>query len=265
MWKDFEKNAMIWGTNFLWFALIMVVGVVVVRLLLIPIRKALKMSKGEHTAKTFAFSVIRVTLYGAVVITALGTAGVNITSLITALGAAALTAGLAFQDILKNFLSGMILLFTKPITAGDLIEVDGFEGFVDSIRIFYTQIHTFENKTVMIPNSRLTTGSVVNCSTAGTRRVTLKYAVSYDDSLTQVKSVIYGVIAENPLIIPDPQPKVYISDHLDSGVEITVFVWVKQEDYYPVLFGMYEDVKNAFDENGITIPYPHVQLVSKNE
>ena len=128
MWKDFEKNAMIWGTNFLWFALIMVVGVVVVRLLLIPIRKALKMSKGEHTAKTFAFSVIRVTLYGAVVITALGTAGVNITSLITALGAAALTAGLAFQDILKNFLSGMILLFTKPITAGDLIEVDGFEG-----------------------------------------------------------------------------------------------------------------------------------------
>ena len=241
MWKDFEKNAMIWGTNFLWFALIMVVGVVVVRLLLIPIRKALKMSKGEHTAKTFAFSVIRVTLYGAVVITALGTAGVNITSLITALGAAALTAGLAFQDILKNFLSGMILLFTKPITAGDLIEVDGFEGFVDSIRIFYTQIHTFENKTVMIPNSRLTTGSVVNCSTAGTRRVTLKYAVSYDDSLTKVKN------------------------HLDSGVEITVFVWEKQEDYYPVLFGMYEDVKNAFDENGITIPYPHVQLVSKNE
>ena len=128
------------------------------------------------------------------------------------------------------------------------------------------QFQEFQDRKVYdIPNSKLTSNNVVNCTSAGTRRVTLKYAVSYEDKLAKVKSVIYGVIAENPLIIPDPQPKVYISDHLDSGVEITVFVWVKQEDYYPVLFGMYEDVKNAFDENGIEIPFNQLDVHIKND
>lgn len=263
--EELKKGLANLANGFLWFAIVLVVGVLVVRLLLIPIKKALKMSKGEHTAKTFVFSIIRFVLYGIVVLMALSTANVDVSSLITAFGAAFLTAGLAFQDTLKNFVSGMILLFNKPVTAGDLIEIDGYEGYVDSIRMFYTQIHTFDNKTVHIPNSKLTSNNVVNCTSAGTRRVTLKYAVSYEDKLAKVKSVIYDVIANNPMILAEPAARVYISKHLDSGVEITVFVWVKQEDYYPVLFQMYEDVKNAFDENGITIPYPHVQLTQQGQ
>ncbi len=259
--NHFSETLKTFGMNFLAFAIVLVIGVVVVRLLLIPIKRVMVKSRGEHTVKTFLFSLIKVALYGLVAITALGTAHVDVGSLLTALGAAAITAGLALQDTLRSFVSGVIIIFTKPFTAGDLIQFEGYEGYIDSIRIFYTQIHTFDNRTVQIPNSRLTTNNVVNCSVRGTRRIDIKFSVSYEDNLTKVKSVVYAVIANIPEIIGDPEPKVYISNHLDSGVEVFAMVWVKEEDYYPALFRMEEDVKNAFDENGITIPYPHVHLV----
>ena len=263
--EELKRAFWSFAMGFLSFAAVLIVGVLIVRLALIPLKKLLLKSKLDHTAKTFLFSILRVVLYGIVVLTALGTAKVDITSIVTALGAAALTAGLAFQDTLKNFVSGMIILFNKPIAAGDLIQIEQFEGYVDSIRIFYTQIHTFDNKIVQIPNSKLTSNNVVNCSAAGTRRIDLKMSVSYEDNLTKVKSVVYDVISKTPNVLDDPESKVYVSKHLESGVEIWAMVWVNQEDYYPVLFRLTEDMKNAFDENGITIPYPHVQLANKNK
>ena len=237
------------ANGFLRFALVMIIGFLILKIVLLPIKKMLMKSKVDHTAKTFLYSLLRVILYGIVVI--------------TALGAAALTAGLAFQDTLKNFVSGMILLFNKPITSGDLIQIDAFEGYVDSIRIFYTQIHTFDNRVVQIPNSRLTANCIVNCSTAGTRRVDISVSVSYEDNLTKVKSVIYGEISKNPMILSDPEPKVYVSNHRDSGVEILVLMWTEHDNYYSVKFDMEEKIKLAFDENGITIPYPHIQIAGK--
>lgn len=265
MWDEFKTGLFSFGNGFVRFALVLVIGVAIVKLLLIPIKKALHSSKGEHTAKTFVFSMIRVVLYAIVVIAALGTAGVNIASLLATFGIAAMTAGLAFQDTLKNFVSGIIILFTKPFAAGDLVEINGYEGYVDSIRLFYTQIHTFDNRIVQIPNSKLTDSNVVNASAAGTRRVDMKFCVGYEEQLAEVKSVIYRVLSNNPLILNEPESKVYVSRHLDSGVEITVFAWTNQENYYSVLFQTQEDVKNAFDTSGITIPYPHVQLVEKNK
>ncbi len=260
--EKLKESLFIFGNRFILFAVVLVAGALVAKILLGLIKKMLLKSKLDHTAKTFLFSLIRVALYSVVTATALGSAGIDISSLITALGAAAITAGLAMQDTLKNLVSGFIILINKPFTAGDLIEIEGTEGFVDSIRIFYTRIHTFDNKAVQIPNSKLTSACVVNCSLNETRRVGLKFTVSYEDSLAKVKSVIYDVIAKNEMILTDPEPKVYISNHLDSGVEVTVFVWGMHDDYFPILFYMEENVKLAFDENGITIPYPHVQLLN---
>ncbi len=262
--EEIKNGLWSFANGFLVFAVVLILGVLAVRLLLIPIKKLFLKPKIDHTAKTFLFSIVRVILYSVVVITALGTAHVDITSLITALGAAALTAGLAFQDTLKNFVSGMIILFNKPISAGDLIEIDMFEGYVDSIRIFYTQIHTFDNRIVQIPNSRLTSGTVVNCSSAGTRRVDIRFSVSYNDNLTKAKSVIYDVISQIPQALDEPEARVAVNKHLDSGVELLTMVWVRQEDYYDVKWQLTEMVKNAFEENGITIPYPHVEIVEKH-
>lgn len=262
--EGFQQSIKEFGMKFLGFAVVLVLGVVAVKLLLMLIKRVLGKTSFDRTVKSFLFSVVRVLLYAVVVVTALGTAGVDISSMLTALGAAALTASLALQDTLKNFVSGMIILLNKPFTSGDWIQADGCEGTVDTIRIFYTQIHTFDNRVVQIPNSKMTSTNVTNCSSSGTRRVDLKFSVSYEDNLTQVKSVIYGVIAKNALVLTDPEPKVYVSKHLDNGVEITVFVWTMQENYFAVQFQMEEDVKNAFDENGVTIPYPHVEIVGKN-
>lgn len=248
------------GKHFLIFAVVMIAGVVVAKILLLLIQKLLMKSNVEHTAKTFLSSFLKVLFYAVVVVSALGSAGVNITSLITALGAAALTAGLALQDTLKNLVSGLIILMNKPFTAGDIIEFEGIEGYVDSIRIFYTRLHTFDNKAVQIPNSRLTANNVINCSANGNRRVELKFTISFEDNLTKVKSVIYDVISQNELILTEPEPKVLVSGHLENGTEILILVWVNHSDYYTILYDMEEKVKLAFDENNITIPYPHVQL-----
>lgn len=247
------------GTKFFTFAIVLIIGIVAAKIVLSLFKKILlKTSKIDHTVKTFLFSFLKVLIYAVTVLTAFSTVGVNVNSIVTALGAAALTAGLALQDTLGNLVSGVILLVTKPFSAGDLIEFDGFEGYVDSIRIFFTSIHTFDNKIVKIPNSKLTSNSVVNCSAGEFRRVTLAYSVSYEENITKVKSIIYDVISKNDLIVDDPEPSVYVNNYLDSAIEITAFVWTRQENYYDVFFYMQENVKLAFDEYGISIPYPHI-------
>ena len=261
--KFFENHRNI--GKILFFLIFLFLGIVVAKILLSFLKKLILKTKLDHTVKTFLFSCLKVLIYFIVVMMALANAGIDVTSVIASIGAALLGLSFALQNTLSNFFSGIILLFTKPFTADDLIEFDGHEGFVVSIRMFYTTIRTYDNKMVKIPNAKLTSNNVVNCSVGEMRRVRNVYSVSYDDNITKVRSVILNVIAQNDLIVTDPEPKVYVSNHLDSGVEITVFTWGKHEDYYPILFYMEENVKRAFDENGITIPYPHVVVKNKNE
>lgn len=240
------------------FLIIVAVGVIAIKLILIPIRKIILKTKIDHTVKTFTFSFVKIALYTVLVLVALTHVGVEINSIITAIGAATVAVSLALQNTLSNFVSGVILLATKPFTAGDLIEFGSYEGYVESVRIFFTTIRTYDNKMVKIPNSKLTSDSVVNCSVGELRRIKNVFSVSYDDNITKVRSVILDVVSKNDLILTDPEPKVYVSKHLDSGVEITVFTWGTHDNYFQILFYMEEQVKLAFDKNGITIPYPHV-------
>ena len=242
---------------------VIVIGYVSVKIIINIIKKILLKTSIDHTATTFIISFLRVLLYLIVVITALSTIGVNVASLITAVGAAALTAGLALQDTLGNLASGMIILLSKPFVAGDVLEFEGITGRVENIKVFFTTIHTLDNKTVTIPNSRLTTNNVVNCTKVDKRRVDLKYSISYDDDISKVKALMYNLISENDKILNEPEPTVYVGKHLDSGIEIVVMLWTTPDDYYNVYYFMQENVKLAFDKNGITIPYPHI--VVKND
>ncbi len=247
----------------LMFVAVIVIGYVLVKVIITLIKKILFKTTIEHTAITFILSFVRVILYLIVVVTALSTIGVNVASLITAIGAAALTAGLALQDTLGNLASGMIILLSKPFVAGDILEFEGITGRVENIKVFFTTIHTLDNKTVTIPNSRLTTNNVINCTKVDKRRVDLKYTISYDDDISKVKALIYTLISENDKVLNDPEPTVYVGKHLDSGIEIVVMLWTIPDDYYSVYYFMQENVKLTFDKNNITIPYPHV--VVKND
>lgn len=237
---------------------VIVIGYVCVKVISKVLKNILLKTSIEHTAVTFIMSLVKVVMYLIVAITALATIGVNVASLITAVGAAALTAGLALQDSLSNLASGMIILLNKPFVAGDILEFEGITGRVENIKIFFTTIHTLDNKIVTIPNSKLTTDNVINCTMVDKRRVDLKYTISYDDDISKAKSLISDLIAENKMILKDPEPEVHVGKHLDSGIEIVVFAWVEPDDYYDVYYFMQERVKLTFDENGITIPYPHL-------
>lgn len=237
---------------------VIVIGYVCVKVISKILKNILLKTSIEHTAVTFIMSLAKVMMYLIVAITALATIGVNVASLITAVGAAALTAGLALQDSLSNLASGMIILLNKPFVAGDILEFEGITGRVENIKIFFTTIHTLDNKIVTIPNSKLTTDNVINCTMVDKRRVDLKYTISYDDDISKAKSLISDLIAENKMILKDPEPEVHVGKHLDSGIEIVVFAWVEPDDYYDVYYFMQERVKLTFDENGITIPYPHL-------
>lgn len=250
--------------DFLSIALILVViifiGYIFTKLITKILRKVLTKTNIDHTAVTFILSFVRGAMYLIVIITALATVGVNVASIITAVGAAALTAGLALQDSLSNLASGMIILFNKPFVAGDMLEFEGIVGRVKDIKIFFTTIHTLDNKIVTIPNSRLTTNNVINCTMVDKRRVDLKYTISYNDDINKAKSLIFNLINENEKILKDPKPEVYVGNHLESGIEIIVFAWVNTDDYYNVYYHMQENVKLIFDKNDITIPYPHIVI-----
>ncbi len=258
-----EEQIFNFFTNALIVVAVLVIGYLIVKLLIKIIKNILLKTKLDRTAVSFIMSVLKVLLYFIVAITALGTIGVNIASLITALGAAALTAGLALQDCLGNVVSGLVILINKPFIAGDTLDFEGIMGKVAKINIFSTTIHTFDNKLVTIPNSKLTKNNVINCTMVDKRRLDLTYSVSYDDDIAKVKSLIYSLIAQNKMIMNDPEPKVYVGEHLDSGIQILVQVWVEPNDYYEVYYFMQENVKLIFDKNGVTIPYPH--LVVKND
>ena len=242
---------------------IIVIGYIITNVLLKLIKNIFAKTNIEHTVITFTLSVIKVVLYLVFLLTALSTLGIDISSLITAVGAAALTAGLALQDSLGNLASGIVILFNKPFVAGDILEFEDIQGRVTSIKLFATTLNTFDNKLVTIPNSRLTANNVVNCTMVDKRRVDLKYTVSYDTDTDKVKQLLQDFISTIDNALKDPAPQVNVGKYLDSAIEIVVWIWVAPDDYYDVYFKMQNNVKKIFDENGIEIPFP--QLVVHNK
>ncbi len=243
------------------FLIVIAIGGLIAKFLLKLIKKLLERSKIEHTVVTFLYSILKILIYLIVVLTALSTIGVNVSSIITTFAAAAITAGLALQESLGNIASGVVILISKPFVAGDILEFEDIKGYVRSIRMFSTQIHTFDNKIVNIPNSRLTANNVTNCTGQTKRRVNLSYTVSYDDDIDLVRKIILDLANGDDRVLNDPEPKVYVDQHLESGVQIVAWAWVAPDDYYGVYYMMQENVLKEFKKYGVTIPYPHIKLV----
>ena len=163
-------------------------------------------------------------------------------------------------SVLKVIFYFIVILINKPFVSGNILDFEGVKGTVEEINIFSTTVHTLDNKLVTIPNSRLTSNNVVNCTMVEQRRVDCTFSVSYDDDIDKVREIILNLMATNEMILKDPEPTVRVGEHLDSGVQIKVFAWATPDDYYEVYFFLQENVKKEFDKNGITIPYPHLVI-----
>jgi len=244
---------------------ILIVGILISKLIAKIVGKAVSKSNVNGAAKSFLVSLIKIILYIAVVIMALSVLNVPMSSIITILGAAGLAISLALQSCLSNLSGGFIILFTKPFTTGDIIELDDSVGTVRDIGIFYTNIVTFDNKTVFIPNGKVTDAKIVNYTETPTRRIDLTFDISYSTDFGKARDVILEIISNEKLILKTPEPIVRMSAHNGSSISIDVLVWVNNADYLTERYNMTEAVKAAFDENGIVIPFPQLDIHVKDK
>lgn len=246
------------------FAVIMLIlGIVAARIISYFISKAFRRSRLDKAAQGFLVSLIRITLYIIVLMMALTMLNVPMSSIITVFGAAGLAVSLALQNCLSNLCGGFIILFSKPFSAGDTIEIDGSVGVVKSISILYTKIVTPDNKSVLIPNGKVSDAKIVNYTESPTRRADMRFDISYDADYSKARNLILAIIERDELILSDPEPIVRMAAHNESSVSIDVLVWAKNDDYSVVKYNLNESVKAAFDKNNIEIPYNKLDISIK--
>jgi small conductance mechanosensitive channel len=239
---------------------IFVIGQLAARFISSVIGKLLAHTGLDKILIDFLRSLVRALLLVVVLVAALDQLGVNTNSLIAMLGAAGLAIGLALQDSLKNFAAGFMLLIFRPFKAGDFVEAAGTSGIIDSIGIYSTKLYTGDNKEVIIPNGSIYTSNIVNYSSRKTRRIDMIFSVSYGDDIRLAKEIITKVIADDERVLEFPAAEVAVGELAASSVNFVVRPWVKSEDYWAVRFAINEKIKLAFDENNITIPFPHMDV-----
>ncbi len=239
---------------------IFVVGRFIVKQVVKLVGKALSKSKYDDMLVDFLKSILSAVLTLIVVIVALSQLGIDTTSLVAILGAAGLAIGLSLQGSLSNFAAGVMLLVFKPFKAGNFVEAGGASGVVDSIGIFTTTMHTVDNKKVIVPNGAIYSDNITNYSAMDTRRVDMTFGVGYEDDIKKVKEVLTEMINADERVLQDPAPQVALAELGDSTVNFIVRPWVKSGDYFGVMLDFTEAVKLRFDEEGISIPYPQMDV-----
>jgi len=235
-------------------------GLWVISMLSKGIRAGFEKSGMEPSLRTFLMSLISIGLKVLLVISVASMIGIETTSFIAVLGAAGLAIGLALQGSLGNFAGGVLILIFKPYKVGDFIDAGGVMGVVKRIEIFSTILTSGDNKTIIVPNGAISNSPITNFSTQLTRRVDIVFGIGYDDDLKKAKEVLKGLIEADERILKDPAPLIVISNLGDSSVDITTRSWVNTPDYWAVFFDLTEKAKLAFDENGISIPFPQTDV-----
>jgi small conductance mechanosensitive channel len=218
--------------------------------------RALTKGNVDETLVSFLGHFTYVTLLAFVIIAAINQLGVQTTSFIAILGAAGLAVGLALQGSLANFAAGVLMIIFRPFRVGDYVEGGGTAGIVEEIQIFTTKLRTPDNKSIIVPNAKITGDNIVNYSVKDSRRMDMIVGVSYDDDYDQVKAVLEDILDKDGRILEDPAPKIGILEFGDNSVNFVFRPWVKTAEYWDVYFDLTEAIKKRFDEEGISIPYP---------
>lgn len=243
--------------------IIYIVGVLLTKLILKLMSKALNKSKLDVTVHSFVKSLVKTVLYTVIIVSILTVLGVPTASLVTIIGAAGLAVGLALQNSISNLAGGFIILFSKPFKVDDFIEVGSISGKVVNITILNTKLLTLDNKAIYIPNGQISSSTLTNYNEQENRRVDLTFSISYDNDFKKAKEILRQVVEKNPLSLSDPEPLIRVANHAASAIEIIVKVWVKSENYWDLYYDLNEEVKTAFDENEISIPYNQLDVMIK--
>jgi small conductance mechanosensitive channel len=241
------------------FLFIMVAGILIIKIVLKIVNKALDKSHLEKAAHSLIKSLVRTALYLLLGLIAASSLGIDVTGIIALASVLTLAISLSVQNLLTNIIGGFTLLYTKPFKSGDYVEIAAESGTVSEIGMTYTKLITPDNKVIYIPNSAVVAADITNYSVTGTRRVELKISASYDAPTETVLKALYEA-AQVEGVMSDPAPFAAVSTYGDHAIEYTMRVWTATADYWTVYFAMNEKVRQTFKDNGISMTYPHLNV-----
>jgi small conductance mechanosensitive channel len=223
-------------------------------------------SKGvDNTLVPIFGQTTKILILVVTVLAVLGQFGVETTSIIAVLGASALAVGLALQGTLSNVASGVMLLILRPFKVGDAVEIGGTSGVVDQIGLFTTELHTFDNIGVSMPNSNVWGSEIKNMSRFEKRRVDMVFGIGYGDDMDKAMEIIKKVLDEDERVLKEPEPMIAVSNLGDSSVDFNVRPWTENSNVWPLRFAITKRIKEEFDKNGISIPFPQRDVHVFNE
>lgn len=241
-------------------AIVLFLGILFAKSLTKLVKRSLKRSNIDATAASFLQSLISVALYAIVVIMVLSVLNVPMTSIITVLGTAGLAIGLALQDSLANVAGGFLIMFTKPLKVGDLVKFGDATGTVKSVGILQTKLILGDRTIVCIPNGQVADSVIVNYSEQELRRLDMEIGISYEDDFELAKKLIAELITAHPLAVDEPEPLVRVGEFGDNAVVLHVRAWTANDDYWDLHYDLHEQIKTAFDQNGVHFPFPQMDV-----
>ncbi|MGL5313634.1 MAG: mechanosensitive ion channel family protein [Peptostreptococcaceae bacterium] len=241
--------------NIIYGVLLLVVGIYISRLIKRAVYKCLLKYNISKGITNFIAYGIYIGMLSVIILNCLEMIGVKTTSVVAVMGAAGFSIGLAFKEILSNVGSGMIILFFRPFKIGDYIQGSGVEGSVEDIQIFSTILKTPDNKTIVVPNFKLTTDNIVNYTHQEIRRIDFSYNIAYESDIELVKGILNNIFKQENRILQDPKPIIGINSIGNNAIQIVGRPWVYTSDYWDVYFDVMEKVKKSFDQHNIVIPY----------
>jgi small conductance mechanosensitive channel len=254
-----------YGLKIIAAIIIFIVGKWVANKLTAFIKKMMTKAQVDKTLVEFSESIIYFTLLLMVIIASLNQLGVNTTSFVAVFGAATLAIGLALQGSFSNIGAAVLIILFRPFKVGDVIEAAGVTGEVTDINLFSTIITPVDKRMVIVPNSSIIGGNITNFSNRDTRRVDHVFGIGYDDDLKLAKETLMEIVKADSRVLAEPEPFVAVGELADASVNFTVRAWTTTDDYWGVYFDMLETVKLTFDEKGISIPYPQLDVHTDKE
>lgn len=246
--------------NILRAALVLVIGVVIIKLIQRAVERILFRNTALAPIQRYLRSALSVVLWLLLALVLLGSMGVELTSIIALLSVAGLAVSLALQNTLSNLAGGIMLLVSKPFTIGDYVEIGSVSGTVSMIGMSYSTLTTVENKEIYIPNSQLSSATIINYTRLGRRRMEITVSASYQDKSEDVKAALADAVSQFPAIFQDPAPEIRLSGYGDSGVNYLIRAWTTTGDYWDTYYKLLEAILPAFQRRGVSMPYPQMDV-----
>lgn len=278
-WQEVTKKVPVWekffeelptkalslGVRILLAVVCFVIGTQLIKLVRKIIRKSMTRAKADVGVIQFTESFAKTALYVILILTIMGSFGVDAASIVAVLGSAGVAIGLAIQGSLSNFAGGVLILLLKPFKVGDYIVEDnkGNEGVVTEIQLFYTKLTTFDNRVVILPNGTLANTSMTNVTEKEKRRLDIPVGIAYDSDLAEAKKVLTNLLMQDPDTLKNDELFVYVDELGDSAIKLCLRCWVNKEVYWQAKWRLTEQIKYTLDEAGISIPFPQLDVHQK--